>query len=72
MTIMRPVSRWEILVERTAIDNDLARAALNEDASDGALATAGAVIVVADHLCHTLLEVKNLGLLSRMRMFAPA
>ena len=59
----------EILVERTAIDNDLARAALNEDASDGALATAGAVIVVADHLCHTLLEVKNLGLLSRMRMF---
>ena len=59
----------EVLVERTAIDNDLARAALNEDASDGALATAGAVIVVADHLCHTLLEVKNLGLLSRMRMF---
>ena len=59
----------EVLVERAAVDHDLARAALDEDAGDGALATAGAVIVVADHLFKPLSEVKDLGLLSRVRVF---
>ena len=40
----------EEFVEIAAVDHDLARAALDEHASHGALATAGAVVVVTDHL----------------------
>ena len=58
----------EEFVEITAVDHDLARAALDENASHRALATAGAVVVVTDHLFSTL-NVKNLGLLCGVRVF---
>ena len=58
----------EVLFQGTTVDNDLARAALDEDASHRALATAGAVVVVTDHLFSTL-NVKNLGLLCGVRVF---
>ena len=41
----------EEIVEFTTVDHDLARTALDEDASHRALAAAGTVVVVADHLC---------------------
>src|SRR3990167_2143782 len=39
----------KILIDGLAVDDDLASALLDEDAGDGGLATAGAVVPVTDH-----------------------
>src|SRR5512144_1387558 len=46
----------EELVDRLVVDDELAGAALDEDPRDGALAPAGAVVVVADHCVSCLCE----------------
>ena len=48
----------EVLFQRTAVDHDLASAALDENTSDRALAAAGAVVVVTDHLS-SLSEIRG-------------
>ncbi|EJX09186.1 ATPase [gut metagenome] len=60
----------EVLFQRAAVDHDLASATLDENTSDRALAAAGAVVVITDHLSSlSELEVKNLGLLGGVRVF---
>ena len=56
----------DVLIKRTAVDFDLAGAALHEDASNGALAAASAVVVISNHF----LDLKLFGLLGGVFMVA--
>ena len=56
----------DVLIKRTAVDFDLAGAALHEDASNGALAAARAVVVISNHF----LDLKLFGLLGGVFMVA--
>lgn len=56
----------DVLIKRTAVDFDLAGAALHENASNGALAAASAVVVISNHF----LDLKLFGLLGGVFMVA--
>src|SRR5690606_24326350 len=57
----------EELVQRTAVDGDVATALAQEHAGGGGLATASAVVLSGSHRC--ALDVQRLRLLRRVRVF---
>src|SRR5690606_25702602 len=57
----------EELVQRTAVDGDVARTLAQEHAGGGRLATAGAVVLSGSH--RYALDVQRLRLLGRVRVF---
>ena len=66
---MRPGLTGEELVDGLFVDHELARALLDEHAGDGALATPGSVIIVADH--GLALKIECFRLLRGVRVLGP-